>query len=99
MSSGSYYYDPATNWQLDWANIDYYKKLFKTNCMARYIDRGFKKLAIDKMDMDLQLMDLYMEAKITEKINNKLYSETERLCNDLGQLKIDYEEMKKMLNE
>ena len=38
------------------------------------------------------MMELHIQSKITEKVKNKLYSETDRLCNDLDQLKLDYEE-------
>ena len=99
MSSGNYYYDPVTNWQLDWSNIYYYKKLFKTNCMSRFIDRGFKKLMIDNMDIDLEIMELNMKTRITEKVRNNLLDESDKLCNNLDQLKIDYDEIKNMLND
>lgn len=82
----SYYYDPVTNWQLDLTNVNYYKKLFRTNCMSRYIDRGFKKIMIDSMDQDLQIMELSMKARITEKVQNKLSTQVDILCNELKEI-------------
>lgn len=99
MSSGGYYYDPVTNWKVDWSNVNYYKKQFKTNCMSRYIDRGLKKQMIDSMNLDLQMMELSIQSRITEKINNKLSTETDILCNQLSQLQLEYEEIKNMLND
>lgn len=99
MSSGSYYYDPETNWKVDWSNVNYYKQLFKTNSMSRYIDRGLKKQMIDSMNLDLQIMELSIQSRITEKINNKLSTETDVLCNQLSQLQLEYEEIKNMLND
>ena len=99
MSSGRYYYDPVTNWEVDWSKLNYYKQLFKTNSMSRYIDKTLKKQMIDCMNVDLKIIELHMQSRITEKINNKLFSETEILCNQLRELQLDYEEMKNMLNK
>ena len=98
-TGSSLYYDPETNWKLDWSKVDYYKRLFKTNCMSRYIDRSLKKQMAQSMRLDLEIVEIYMEQKIQGNIINKLSEETDRLCNNLESLKLEYDEMKNMLNE
>ena len=95
----SLYYDPETNWKLDWSKVDYYKRLFKTNCMSRYIDRSLKKQMAQSMQLDLEIVEIYMEQKIQSKIVNKLDEETTNLCNNLKTLQLEYNEMQNMLNE
>ncbi len=97
--SSSYYYDPETNWKLDWPKVEYYKKLFKTNCMSRSIDRTLKKQQAQSMQIDLDIVEIYMQDKIQAKIINKLQEETNELCNNLETLKLEYDELKDMLNE
>ena len=97
--SSSYYYDPETNWKLDWSKVEYYKKLFKTNCMSRSIDRTLKEQQARSMQIDLDIVEIYMQDKIQTKIINKLQEETNNLCNKLEELQLDYDELKDMLNE
>ena len=95
----SSHYDPETNWKLDWSKTEYYKRLFKTNCMSRYINRSLKQQEAQIMQLDLEIVDIYMQDKIQSKIINKLDKETSNLCNQIESLQLEYNKMQNMLNE
>ena len=99
MSSGGYYYDPVTNWKVDWFKTEQYLKEFKCNCMSRYIDNMLAKNMLKSVKLNEDMIDL-LDTTYQNSINiNLLNNKCDDLCSDFQTLSIDYNILKIQLEE
>jgi hypothetical protein len=99
MSSSGYYYDPVSNYKVDWFKADQYLKEFKCNCMARYIDNTLVKNMLKGVRLEEQMNDLLDVTYENSRNINLLNNICDELCSGFQTLSVDYNMLKIQLDE
>jgi hypothetical protein len=97
--SKNYYYDPVSNYKVDWSKSEYYLKEFKCNCMSRYIENKLSQNMIINAKIDEEIDNLFEVARENRKNMNLLNNMCDELCSGFQTLSVDYNMLNIQLHE